>query len=75
MLCYWHEIYGAERIHDLKSTSLLPLQMSMNVSSEMVAVIKTVSISMEVKDVVVRLDTDLKVMGKHAEVCSQILMY
>ena len=54
----------------LKQTSLLPLQMSMNVSSEMAAVIKTVLISMEVKDVVVRLDTDLKRMEKLAEVCT-----
>ena len=54
----------------LKTTSLLPLQLSMNVSSEMVAVIKTVLITMEAKDVVVREDTDLNMMEKHAEVCT-----
>ena len=44
--------------------------MSMNVSSEMAAVIKTVLITIEVKDVVVREDTDLQMMEKHAEVCT-----
>ena len=53
----------------LKTSSLLQLQLSMNVSSEMAAVIKTVLITMELKDVVVREDTDWDMIEKHAEVC------